>query len=180
MYIYYFRYVAGYVLHKTKNKLEKSSHPLKEAMMVCLMELGGYELEETTTEEWTDTIDRGGLWHINDNAYHCFYLMEIEIRQYLLVSRIAHMDDDGIRNQVIDALLSKDDLLAQWMLTTATEDEYTLVLFRMVIELYLTIRGFAFVKSCLELYKQATKKQITKSKGIRKELFTSRVSTWNY
>ena len=48
-------------------------------MILCLMELIGYEVQETTTEEWMDAIDRGGLWHINDDAYQCFYLVEIEV-----------------------------------------------------------------------------------------------------
>ena len=67
-----------------ESKLEKSSHPLKEAMILCLMELIGYEVQETTTEEWMDAIDRGGLWHKNDDAYQYFYLVEIEIRQYCI------------------------------------------------------------------------------------------------
>ena len=52
-------------------------------------------------------------------------------------------------------------------------DESTLQLLKMIVELYLTIRVFAFAESCLELYKQETKRGNSKSKGIRKELFTS-------
>ena len=43
----------------------------------------------------------------------------------------------------------------------------------MMVELYVTITGFSFATSCVELYKQSTKKTLQKGKGIRKEVFTS-------
>ena len=56
----------------------------------------------------------------------------------------------GAHGQIIDALFTKDDLHAQWALATSTgrDDEHALSIFKMVIDLYLTIRGFAFAKSC--------------------------------
>ena len=89
-------------------------------MILCVMELYGYELEETTTEEWTDTIDRGGLWHINDNVYHLFYLMELEIRQYFIVSELRNTDEDT-RARITDTLLSNDNLCVQWILATSQQ-----------------------------------------------------------
>ena len=55
-------YVAGYVCRKLKERLESSSQPNKDDMIVCLMELSGDEMnEERGTEPWTNLIDRGGL-----------------------------------------------------------------------------------------------------------------------
>ncbi len=44
--------------------------------------------EEQGTEQWANAIDRGGLWHINDNTYFIFYLMEEEIRKHLVISSV--------------------------------------------------------------------------------------------
>lgn len=143
-------------------------------MIFCIDGMCGYELKDTTTEQWTDAIDRGGLWHVNDNTYYCFYVMEEEIRCHLVVSKITQMNDTT-RSQIMDALVFNETLRHQWTVasTVSIDDEHSLKLFKLVLELYLTIRGFAFIKSCLELYKQSSKRQIAKSKGIRKELFVS-------
>ena len=45
----------------------------------------------------------------------------------------------------------------------------------MLVGLYLTVRGFGFAASCLEIYKQAKRKALQRAKGLRKELFTSKV-----
>ena len=100
--------------------------------------------------------------------------MELEIRQYFIVSELRNTDEDTCA-RITDTLLSNNDLCAQWILATSTttDDEHAFSILKMVVDLYITIRGFAFTKSCLELYKKATKKHVAKSKGIRKELFIS-------
>ena len=40
---------------------------------------------------------------------------------------------------------------------------------KMMVELYVTIRGFAFASSCIELYKVAHKKKLQKSKALRRK-----------
>ena len=60
-----------------QEKLQSSSLPNKEDMVLFISELRGHELDDTKgTEEWTNAIDRGGLWHINDDVYTIFYFME--------------------------------------------------------------------------------------------------------
>ena len=75
------RYVAGYVIRKLRG-LETSSHKEKDNMILLLMECAGDELDEDRgTETWTNMIDRGGLWHINDQTYSLFGIIEEEIRK---------------------------------------------------------------------------------------------------
>jgi len=47
----------------------------------------------------------------------------------------------------------------------------------MIIELLVMIRGFSFSRSIMEIYKQAQKKSIQKSKGVRKQLIGKSKST---
>ena len=42
-----------------------------------------------------------------------------------------------------------------------------------MVDLYVTIRGFAFAETCLEMYKQAKETTISKKKALRKEIVSN-------
>ncbi len=163
------RYVAGYVCRKVQDKLKSSSRPDKENMLLFMVNLcGDEESEERGTETWTNAIDRGGLWHVNDTTYVIFYHMEEEIRNYL---RIKLIQDEKTKERISEAILANEDVLFQWsLLSAAVDDDPGKVILQMLAKLYITVRGFAFATSCLELYKQRHKKKTQKSKGLRKKL----------
>ena len=50
------RYIAGSKVH-----LESSSHPSKDDMIQCLIDMSSDEMEERGTEDWTNLIDGGAL-----------------------------------------------------------------------------------------------------------------------
>ena len=54
------------------------------------------------------------------------------------------------------------------MLTTDIEEDKAKVLLTMIVDLFVTVRGFFFTKSFMEMYKQVTKKSTQKSKALRK------------
>ena len=86
------RYVAGYVCRKVKRQLECSKHDNKDNMILYLMELNGDENdEERGTEDWTNLLDRGELWHVSDTAYNLFYAIEEEVRSHLVPDLEAQM-----------------------------------------------------------------------------------------
>ena len=96
-------------------------------------------------------------------------IMEEVTRQYFRTSERA-----TTVNVIRDSLLKSNDILFQWSLIAAVSDgdvEST-VLFE-IIKLYVTIRGYAFTKSCMELYKQAKRKNIQKSRALRSNLFVN-------
>ena len=39
-------------------------------------------------EEWTNAIDRGGLWHVYDDTYTIFAIIEEEICHHLNVEAV--------------------------------------------------------------------------------------------
>ena len=56
------RYAAGYVCRNLWKKLERSSHPLKEELILSIMDLlEDNDDEEGSSETWLNSIDRGGL-----------------------------------------------------------------------------------------------------------------------
>ena len=76
-----------------------------------------------------------------------------------------------LRERVKESVLSDEDVLFHWsMLTTDIEDDRAEILLVMLVDLFITIRGFSFTKSFMELYKQRTKKSTQKSKALRKTL----------
>ena len=161
------RYVSGYVCHKVQQKIGASNLKTKEQLCV---ELSGDEDSDRGTEEWTNTIDRGGLWHVNDNTYIVFCVLEVEIRKHLNITAAKDLDN-GTKETILKAVLKNEDLLFQWALVTSnSDDEVGQKVLELICELYLTVRGFAFAKSCLELYKQTHKKSIQKSKALRKSI----------
>ena len=65
-------------------------------MILCLIKHGGDELfEERGTETWTNMVDRGGIWHISDQTYSIFLIMEEVIRQHLTLSGISTQSENS-------------------------------------------------------------------------------------
>ncbi len=164
------RYVSGYVCRKVQKKIEKSSHNNKDEMALLMIEFYGDELDDDATEEWTNQIDRGGLWHINNDMYLVFVIIEDEIRNYLHVKALGEINE-STKKTILDALRSNEDLLSLWgMLTAHYGNDVPIEVLKQICELYVTVRGFSFATSCLELFKQQTKTQVQKSKGLRRKL----------
>ena len=167
------RYVSGYICRRVQEKIKASALPNKEDMLLFISDFSGDEWDETNgTEEWTNAIDRGGLWHVNDDTYSILYLMEEVIRKYLTASSAKTLDAET-KATILNAIITNEDILFQWGLLSAIIDEsVSSVVLKQIAELYVTVRGFAFASSCLELYKQKHKKKTQKSKALRKKLAT--------
>lgn len=61
------RYTADSLCRHLRKKIERSKHSLKEELILCLMTLvkGMHYPENTgTNEEWIDSVDQEGLWHV--------------------------------------------------------------------------------------------------------------------
>ena len=70
------RFIAGYVLRKLYKNIQESSNPEKEGMASCIKEMIGSCSDEDDSDAWLKTIDRGGLWHVNQEVYALFKLIE--------------------------------------------------------------------------------------------------------
>ena len=76
------RYAAGYVPRMLKNKMKKSTHPLKEDIQLCLLDLlnDGHE-ESGECTDWVELVNRGGLTLVNNTTFELFLVMEYELRE---------------------------------------------------------------------------------------------------
>ena len=125
---------------------------------------------------WYKGVDQfntwGGLWHIKDCNYTAFSILEDEIRRYLKVTALKSLNKET-KKTILEAIMKNMDLMFQWTLLTANaDDSIGMKVFHQISELDLTVHGFAFASSCLELYKQCSKTPIQKSKSLRKKVTT--------
>ena len=88
--------------------------------------------------------------------------IEFEVRKYFMKDSIRELEA-GSKDKIIGAI--------QWcMLSLDLQDNDAQELLKMIAKLWVTIRGFSFVKSWLESYKQAKGKGTAKSKSLRAKL----------
>jgi len=166
------RYVAGYVCRHLRKKIEASAAPLKEEMVLCLMSMVKDKSDTSSgnCEEWTDLVDRGGLWHVRENTYSFFLSLEEEMR-ILLPSLLT---EEKNKERIIKELVLSEDVQFYWLIVGADFDEddqdVHRELLRRIVELFVTIRGFSYASAWLEKYKQESKKGTQKSKSLRKKL----------
>lgn len=164
------RYAAGYIVRHLRQRLERGSHHLKEELVLCLEEMCDDTDDDCgASTDWTKQVNRGGLKVVNSKAYHFFLSVETRLRQFLRVSEAPNIGD-GNKETLVEQISCDEDVLFFWTILAAEWEEEEQTLFPMVIEMWITIRGFSFSKSFLEMYKQANKTSVQKSKGLRKKL----------
>lgn len=165
--------MAGYVISKLKKKLSKGtkSLPSQEAQVYTrLLESMKANFDEDYvssvedyTRFWIEQIDRGGLYHINDDVFMLFTEIELVCRQFLdeRTAPKAH-----IQTCIVDAALGSQDILMQWHdLTECEETEVdTSVLLREIITLWSTLRIYSFAEGWTDKF------QRNSTKGTRKTL----------
>ena len=127
------------------------------------------ETEEHDSEKWIKSIDRGGLIHVGDITYMLFLSMEMELRKHL--TAVNATSSTGIKHNALQQILKNDDVLFYWGVTSVNWDAVeSTKLLELIVEHWITVRGFSFASSFMEKYKKSTKKTTQKSKGIRKTL----------
>ena len=164
------RYTAGYTIKALTKKIKQSTDPMKKEIEFCLIEMNEEDTGECIdeSEEWTRSVDRGGLIHVNDMVYHVFATMELVLREYLNGRRA--QDSDELQ-EVTKLIVNNENVLFGWSIVSASwEEEAASVVLHMIAEHWLKLRGFSLASALVEKYKQSAKKNDQKSKGIRKQL----------
>ena len=111
-------------------------------------------------------IDRGGLFHINDSAYHLFRAIEEKTRQ-ILPRHLALNSRDALLEEIKES----EDVLFYWSMLSidihSPEDADELL--KSVIQLWVTIRGYSLSATWFEEYKKAHHSS-SKKRALRKDL----------
>ena len=149
----------------------KSKLPSKGDLLLCLMELCDEDDDVSSSADWTRAIDRGGLCHVSENTYLVFNQLELLVRKFFNDTSVQDVTSD-LRMKVKDCALTDEEIsFYRCMLTVDVDDEIGAELLSMIVDLYITIRGFSFSKSFMERYKQQSKKVYSEIQGTEKEPF---------
>ena len=112
------------------------------------------------TEDWLNASDRGGLVHIDDNTYLLFREIEMVVRRHFNRGTAHTLDCNG-KESLLNAIVQEEHVQFQWcMMTTTIHDATASTLLRMLCEHYVTIRGYSFAGSCVELYRKSSKRAL--------------------
>ena len=117
------------------------------------------------TSDWLTSINRGGLIIVSDMAFELFLAMEKELRNHLKYHATC------INAEAVSTIVNSEDVLFPWSIVTATwEQDNSNILLGMIVDMWITIRGFSLASAWMEIYKKQEKKLTQKSKGLRKQL----------
>ena len=138
----------------------------KKGLLNCLGDMmNSDDTVQCYSTDWIDCIDRGGLTFVNGLTFEVFLAMELEIRSHLQGCKPVNFITD-----IAPSVKNSEDVLFFWsMLSSNWDEESSETLFQMVVDLWLTVRGYSYTSAWIEKYKVSQKKS-TKSKGIRKQL----------
>ena len=155
-------------------KHEKGSTDRSVEFVECLskMAVNGDESSFLSyTLEWSRTVNRGGLFEVNDEAYRLFKRIETRMQNQLRAMLNSALSVPGKREIIIDSVAGDDDVQFLWLLLSCdiTDEDDAICLLKEIIGLWLTIRGFSIATSWLEEYKMKTA-TTQKTKGLRKSL----------
>lgn len=121
------------------------------------------------TREWISSVDRGGLFHVSDCTFKFFEAIELKT-QKILPDFLARNSTSN-KNDIVHALLT-DETVQQYWWTICIDgcEEDAEELMTLIIDMWVTMRGFTITSMWMEEYKRATSKNVKKSKSLRKEL----------
>ena len=135
-------------------------------MIFCLFSLSGDETTDSRTKDWTNLMDRGGLWHVNDMVYDFFYTLETELQEQLAKTEKIETCLNGVTEKMI---VNEDVLFRWWLNSVDFDDAISGRLIKRIINLYITIRGFSFAANFIAKYKKDTQKNLQMSNHLEQK-----------
>lgn len=162
------RYIGGYVIRMVKKNLHLPDDKEIMDILNLLVHSSAQSLTHSS-QQWTESLERGGLVSITDKAFEFCCAIELGIRRHLNVANVNDMDDT-FRSRLINVLVDDSDVQFYWCLVGEMDEESGTECIEKIITKWVTIRGFSFAKSMMELYKQRSKKSTQKSKSLRTKL----------
>ena len=161
------RYAAGNIPRALKKKLLKSTHPLKENIQLCILDLldDGDE-DQSDSQDWLQLIDRG-LTRVNNTTFEMFVAMEYELCRHIHQGQLPKLE------HIITSVAGNKDVLFLWsLICTDCEESSASALLQMVIHQWVKVRRFSYASAWLEKYKLAQKQITQKYKGVHKHLIS--------
>lgn len=177
------RYMAGYVAVKLlKNNRKSARNPLlqlkRELFSKVLSRMKAVEqpgMPDSLAEyssQWSKLIDRGGLYHINNDVFKLFVDIELIVRRHLDIRTCT--PDTSIQALIRCQVVASKPILTRWEDIIATDipskyEKYSIELLEKIVFLWVTIRGYSFAKGWTMKFERKYKKGTRKSLQPEKE-----------
>ena len=172
------RYVAGYVPYSMLKRYERN-HQTKPAVLECLgnMAVAGDDSDiHNYTTKWIETVNRGGLFPINDKSFQLFIAIESIVIQTLSTSYMNTVQHNNIKTHTINTCIKNTQVQEKWTVLTKYIDfekpDDEIKLLEEIVNLWVTIRGFSVAATWLETFKQQVKVNTKKKKSLRQSLLS--------
>ena len=118
------RYVAGYVCRSLRKKITSSSSPLKQELLLALWELLEDEMAQDSDDDeppnslpsssdWINSVDRGGLIHVNEEAHTMFSAIEEVVRAHLRVKNVRKISE-GVKHELAGKVEKCEEVQFYW------------------------------------------------------------------
>ena len=120
------RYAAGYVPLALLRKNQKGTSEKSSQFLECLsaMAVDGNDASfETYTTEWITAIDRGGLFHVKDDAYLLFREIEEFTRAKLTSLLKSLLREDDRKKHLIQSTVADPCISRLWRALSADLEE---------------------------------------------------------
>ena len=116
------------------------------------------------TLEWIANIDRGGLFYISDTTF-CFF-KSVGVKTQEFPPQHLRSQSTDTRKELLMKVIKDDDVQFWWSMVAYDIDDVTenTDLLHIIVDLWITIRGFAITSTWIEQYKLAQKTSVKKSK----------------
>jgi hypothetical protein len=113
-------------------------------------------------------VNRGGLFLVSDSTFNFFKSIEVMVQKLLP----DHLSKSGDKKSLIEMIMNDTDVEFNWCMLSVDirEEEDALELLQIIVESWVTMRGFALTSMWMEEYKRATRKNVKKGKSLCKEL----------
>jgi hypothetical protein len=163
------QYSAGYIPRNLMSKVERSAHPNKEELKLCLLDIIESDGlgDEDESGEWLKAVNRGGLNCVTSQMLEFVFAMERVVRGYF-------RKYDGckdVKGELLKLVKTNETVDGEWKMVSAEwEPQESQIIFNMVVELWVTMRGFSFASAWMEKWKAEKSKTVQKSQALRKNL----------
>lgn len=175
------RYVAGYIPHSIFKKLENQTESDSKSALVSVLhswnkEQGGNHMNFLNyTREWTEKINRGGLFLVNDDFYIFIRRLENVARKILNRNLMITYAGEDLRKVILSKFENNELIISAWdSLTKDLSKSMSTYLRNAVFKKWIDIRANAFIRAwvnIIKLKKNTTSSIDSKGKpALRKQL----------
>ena len=165
------QYLGGYVFYNLNRKIFNSKHHKSEIgqQHLSILQAGRASDNSGCPQKLVDSLNRGGLWKINETCQKILTIAELTFLAYTNAGVTKNIDS----KKLVSELCVDQDILAlyQTLLSSAAlqvDKDIAKDVLEKILMLFIKVRSFSYAKDIVNKFKISQRK--AKSKALRKEI----------